>query len=454
MNNALKQYIELFNGNRQEIESHSPAALNARRIRALATLESTGRLPERGDEGYEKVSLNDMFAPDYGVNISRLQFEAGSRTGVHGCDIPNVGTVAVTLVNDTFHAPGLPKLPGGVEVMSLASAAGLYPERFAEETAPADNPIVALNDLLVQDGVYIHIPRDVDMTKPVQILSIFNTSQPLMGVRRIVIDVDDNASATVIACDHPRTAQVSYLSCRVVEIRLGHNASLDFNDLEESTPRCSRASVIAAAQGAGSRLSVSSVTLDGGVTRNEYYTRHLGEGCHTSLGGLVVASGAQVVDNATFLVHDHEHCTSEQLFKYALFDSAQGAFEGLVNVEHGARFTEAHQNNRNLLVSPAARMHAMPQLIINCDEVKASHGSATGELDAEALFYMRSRGIPADEARMMLITAFMAEGLDKITHSPLRQTLRMLLDRRLRGCSGSCDGCSIDTLPSPEVVAD
>lgn len=454
--NALQQYIDLFEANRATIDSHAPEALNARRPAALDTLRRLGRLPERGDEGYEKVSLNDMFAPDYGINIARVPFAAGGRTGVHGCDIPNVGTVAVTVVNDEFHGPSDSLIPGGVEVMSLAKAASLHPDRFAADNsiAPADNAIVALNNLLVQDGVYVRVPRNVAMVKPVQILSIFNTSQPLMGVRRIVIDVEDNASATIIACDHPRTAEVDYLSCRVVEIRLGANARLDFNDLEEATPRCSRASVIAARQGADSHLSINSVTLDGGVTRNEYHVAHDGTGCHTSLSGLVVAGGAQVVDNATFLVHDHEHCSSEQLFKYALFDSAQGAFEGLVNVEHGARFTDARQSNRNLLVSPAARMHAMPQLIIDCDEVKASHGSATGELDADALFYMRSRGIPEAEARMLLINAFMTEGLDKISHEPLRQTLRVLLDKRLRGCTAQCDSCSFETLAKPPVVAD
>lgn len=451
--NALDQYIQLFLDHRQEIDSHAPAALNSRRDEALSTLKAMGRLPERGDEGFEKVSLNDMFAPDYGINITRLPFDHKGSHGIHGCDIPNVGTVAVTVVNDMVTTPAGP-IPGGVEVMPLAEAFAKYPNLAKRRVAPADNAIVALNDLLVQDGLYIRVPRGVAMTRPVQILSIFNTSQPLMALRRVIVDVEDGASATIIACDHPRSAEVDYLSCRVVELNLGEGARLDFNDLEEASRRSSRASVIAATQQRDSSLSVSSVTLDGGVTRNEYYVRHTGPGCYSNLSGVVIAGGAQVVDNATYIVHDQEHCTSEQLFKYVLFDSAQGAFEGLVDVARNARFTDARQSNRNLLVSPSARMHAMPQLVINCDEVKASHGSATGELDSEAMFYMRSRGIPAAEARMMLINAFMAEGLDKITHEPLRQTLRVLVDKRLRGCSDKCDNCSIEALPKPPVVSD
>lgn len=443
--NALTQYLTLYRDSRATIDGHAPEALNRRREAAYSRLESLGRLPERGDEGFEKVSVNDMFAPDYGINIARVHFGDDGRGGVHGCDIPNVGTYAVTVVNDAFNAPHL-SLPEGLEVKSLAEALKEHPELADRTALDHDNPIVALNDLFVQDGVYIHVAAGMQVDRPVQILSLFNASQPLMAARRIVVHLERGASLSVIACDHPRTAEVDYLSCRTVDLMLGADSQLDFYDLEETTPRCRRASVMASAQDAGSRLNVMSVTLDGGITRNEYHAAHCGDGCSTALGGLVIAGGEQVVDNATFLVHDHEHGTSDQLFKYVLFDSAQGAFEGLVTVAPHARFTDAHQSNRNLLVSPQARMHAMPQLIINCDDVKASHGSATGQLDSEALFYMRSRGIPLAEARMMLISAFMADGLEKINHEPLRQTLRMLLDRRLNGCSARCESCGIEPL--------
>lgn len=448
--NALTQYLTLYRDCRATIDAYAPDALNRRREAAFSRLESLGRLPERGDEGFEKVSVNDMFAPDFGINIARVPFGDDGRGGVHGCDIPNVGTYPVTVVNDAFRAPGL-KLPDGLEVKSLAEALKENPALPDVSALDRGNPLVALNDLFVQDGVYIHVDAGVRVDRPVQILSLFNASQPLMAARRIVVHLERGASLSVIACDHPRTAEVDYLSCRTVDLLLGADSQLDFYDLEEATPRCSRASVTASAQEAGSRLNVMSVTLDGGVTRNEYYAAYRGDGCSTSLGGLVIAGGAQVVDNATFVTHDREHGTSDQLFKYVLFDSAQGAFEGLVTVAPHARFTDASQSNRNLLASPSARMHAMPQLIINCDDVKASHGSATGQLDSEALFYMRSRGIPLAEARMMLISAFMAEGLDWIHHEPLRQTLRMLLDRRLHGCSASCESCGIEPLRRRQV---
>ncbi len=442
MDNSLLQYLELFDTSRAVIDANAPQALNDRREEAAAALRRVGRLPGRGDEGFEKTSLNDMFAPDYGINISRIDFKTAA-PAEFGCDVPNVGAYAAMIVNDEFIPVGnlASRLPEGVEMISLAEAARIYPDLFSEKIADIDNPVVALNTLFVQDGVFIRVRRGVRLDRPLQILSVFNTSMPLMAARRVLIHVEDGAHATVLMCDHPRVHDVDYLSCRVVEAVVGRDASLDFYDLEESTPLTRRASVFASTQAEGARLNVCSIYLNGGMTRNEFYPRHLGEHCDTRLGGLAIGGGAQIVDNATFICHRYPRCNSDQLFKYALFDSAQGAFEGLVTVEAGAEFTEAHQTNRNLLASPDARMHTMPQLIINCDEVKASHGAATGQLDEDALFYMRSRGIPVDEARMMLINAFMTDVLEAISLEPLRERLRHLVDKRLRGCGTSCSTC-------------
>jgi len=440
--NAITQYIELFESQQAIINAHAPAALNARRQAALCVLKSLDRMPDRGDEGFEKISLNDMFAPDYGLNITRVPFpvDAGK---AFSCDVPNVSRMSALVVNDAFVAvPGLERnLPEGVELMSLAEAANAYPALFEKEIAPSSNPVVAINDLFVQDGVFIRVGKGVQLDKPVQVLSMFNASAPLMATRRIRIIVEEGAKASVLLCDHPRVNDYDYLNCRVIEAEVGRDASLELYDLEEATPRTRRASVTAVAQHQGSALNLISLFLNGGITRNEYYPAYIGEHCTTRLGGMVIGGGTQVIDNSVFLTHDRPRCTSEQLFKYALFDSSQGAFEGNVTVAEGAVFTDAHQSNRNLLASADARMHSRPQLVIYCDEVKAAHGSATGQLDENAMFYMRSRGIPEDEARMMLINAFMNDVLEGIAHDALRERLRCLVDKRLRGSESTCESC-------------
>lgn len=441
--NSLRQYVDLFRDHGETIRANSPEALNAARPGALAVLEKLDGMPRKGDEGFDRVSLDDMFAPDFGVNVARVDFPADARKAF-ACDVPNVSNMSALVVNDTFvDLPGVEaNLPEGVRLMSLAKAARLYPEAAAPGVAPADNPVVALNSLLLQDGVFVDIADGVRLERPLQVLSIFNAPVDMMGVRRVVIRVGDGASASVLLCDHPRVRSASYLNCRVVEATLGRDASLDIYDLEESTPRTSRASVTASRQARGSRFNLVSLFLNGGTTRNEYYPYMDGEESHASLNGIVIGGGSSIVDNYVLLSHSLPHCTSEQMFKYALFDSSEGAFEGKVTVEPDAFFSNARQTNRNLLLSPSARMHAEPQLIINCDEVKASHGSATGQLDESALFYMRSRGIPEAEARMMLVNAFMADVLDAIAYEPLREKLRCLVDKRLAGADNSCESCS------------
>lgn len=444
--NALTQYIDLYRAQQSVVNAHAPEALNRRRAAALAALEGMERLPRKGDEGFAAVSLEDMFAPDYGINIARVPFAANERAEF-SCDVPIISTASALVVNDEFvPTASLAKaLPEGVEVMSLARAAETYPELFAEPVEPRDNPIVALNTLFVQDGVFIRVKRGVRAERPVQLLSIFNAAAPLMAARRIKIIVEDGAQASVLSCDHPRVNDFDYLSCRVVEVTLGTDARLDFYDLEEASPRTARASVLTASMDTGSMLNATGIYLNGGTTRNEYYAPLRRPGAQVRLGGMVIAGSGQRVDNATFITHDSPRCISRQLFKYALFDDAEGAFEGLVTVCPGADNTDARQTNRNLLASPQARMHAEPQLIINCDEVKASHGATTGQIDEKALFYMRSRGIPEAEARMMLINAFMTDVLDHIELPALRERLRLLTDRRLRGCESTCRDCGIKT---------
>ncbi|MDE6300130.1 MAG: SufD family Fe-S cluster assembly protein [Muribaculaceae bacterium] len=443
--NALTQYLDLYRSHRDMICAGSPEALNRHRDAALHMLTHIGRLPHFGDEGFVKVSLNDMFAPDYGLNLTRRRFDADAE-GAFGCETPVAAGPSALVVNDAF-VPGprmAAALPEGVEVMSLAEAARLYPDDVAREIAPADNPVAALNTLFVQDGVFIRVRAGVKFDRPIQVLAIFNTSEPLMAVRRVKIFVEEGAAARVLLCDHPRVNDVDYLNCRVVEASLSRGSRLEIFDLEEATPRTSRASVTASEQAEGSTLELTNLYLHGGITRNEFIPHHLGEHCTTTVNGLVIGSGKQVIDNAVRLVHTQPRCASHQLFKYALFDSAQGSFQGTVTIRPDAPFTEAHQTDRNLLASPEARMYAMPRLIINCDEVKASHGAATGQLDSNALFYMQSRGIPEAEARMMLINAFMTDVLAKISYTPLHDRLTHLVEKRLHGCETTCAGCSLD----------
>ncbi|MBO5271793.1 MAG: Fe-S cluster assembly protein SufD [Muribaculaceae bacterium] len=443
---ALSQYIELFDSHRATIEAKSAEVMNLCRQDARNRLEGK-RLPQKGTEGYEKTSIEDMFAPDFGVNINRVNIPVDVSLSFK-CDVPNMSTIMAFVVNDSFVPSSTlhNKMPQGVIIDSLAKVATENPQlvsRYYNQLADNDNEAVALNTMLAQDGVMIYVPRGVVMERPIQLVNIFNSAAPLMGVRRLVIVVEEGAKAQLLICDHTQNSEYRYLSSQVIEAFVGQNASLDIYDIEESSDTTSRYSQLYARQERDSQLIVNGVTLTGGVTRNDYHIELVGDNCTSTLGGMAIGSGHQHIDNNSDVRHLSAHCNSNQQFKYVLDEESTGAFEGAIYVAPGAQFTEAYQSNRNLLASKSARMHTKPQLEIYNDDVKCSHGATTGQLDADALFYMRSRGIPEQEARTMLMQAFMVDVIDMVKMEGLRDRLRHLVEKRFYGQQASCADCGV-----------
>lgn len=222
---------------------------------------------------------------------------------------------------------------------------------------------------------------------------------------------------------------------------MGEDSSLDYYDIEESSALTSRHSMVFASQKAGSHLAGGTVTLLNGTTRNDFSVTLDGAGCHTHLAGMAIGSAKSHTDNLTSVRHLAPRCHSNQIYKYVLDEDATGAFTGRIYVDPAAPFTDAYQTNRNILASAGARMHAKPQLEIYNDDVKCSHGATTGQLDSEALFYMQTRGIPAQEARTMLMQAFMTDVIDGVAIEGLRDRLRHLVEKRFQGTLGACASC-------------
>mgnify|MGYP000770836328 CR=1 FL=1 len=456
--NSLLQYISLYEANAATVDSHSAGALNAARRAALEQLRSAGRLPDTSDEGYEKTSVNDLFAPDFGVNITRVNIPADVAASFR-CGVPNLSSLLALIVNDRFFPTEqlVKNCPEGLTVCSLARAAKEQPSllepHYGKIAAAfgADTP-TALNTLLAQDGVLIHVARGVRVAKPLQLVSIFSSSQPLLAARRVLLIAEEGSSIAILKCDHTQAGAARCLSSEVVEIALGRDASVEWYDIEEASPLTGRISQLYALQSENTHLNICASTLTNGSTRNEFRVRTIGPHTRTSLHAMAIGSGDQHIDNFSSIVHAAEHAHSNQLFKYVLDDKATGAFEGGIEVCPGARFVEAFQTNRNILASTGARMHSKPQLLIYNDDVKCSHGATTGQLDSDAIFYMQTRGIPLEEARRMLMQAFMIDVVDSIRLEPLRDRLRHMVERRFSGASdcGSCASCA----NTPAAVAE
>jgi Fe-S cluster assembly protein SufD len=265
-----------------------------------------------------------------------------------------------------------------------------------------------------------------------------------MACQRILIIMGEGAKASVLICDHAsQLRDCKLLSLQVTEIFCAPYSSLDFYELEEHHSDCRRLSSVYVEQHEGSSAAIGQYALTAGQTRNRVFIDLLGHDADTHLYGLCIADRDQQVDNITYIRHRAPKCHSDELFKYVLDEEARGSFVGRILVQEGADKTDAHQTDRNLILTPQCHMVARPELEIYADDVKCSHGATTGQLDPVALFYMRTRGIPEAEARLLLMFAFMGDVIDGIRIDPLKDRLKHLVEKRFRGELTQCRTCAI-----------
>lgn len=441
---AEQQYIDLFSQNEDLICRKSVAGMNALRAGALADFGRLG-FPPLKEEDYRYTGVDKAFAPDYGLDLRRIGVRVNPYD-VFRCDVPNLSTSLYFVVNDTFYSTALPKahLPEGVYAGGMQEFMRLYPgiaaRYYGKLAKTSADGIVALNTMLAQDGFVLYVPENTVVERPVQLVNIFRCDRDLMANRRILVVAGRNSEVKMLVCDHS-IDDVKFLATQVVEIYAEEDARVDYYDLEESSVSTTRFSSLHARQKAGSQVVINGITLMNGLTRNNYYVSLEGEGAGLSLCGMSVLDKEQHLDTFTLVNHMAPRCTCNELFKNVLNDSATGAFSGRIYVAEGADKTEAYQTNSNLCATREARMYSKPQLEIYADDVKCSHGMTTGQLDENALFYMQSRGIPRDEAKMMLSVAFTADVIGHVRMDALKDRLHKLVEKRFRGELARCADC-------------
>lgn len=449
MNSSLSQYTDLYRNHSDLLFKSSVPLVNSLREKAYEAVSDMS-LPKKGSENYETTDLEAILAPDYGLNLMRVGMDANLAASFH-CGVPSISNAPVLQVNDLIPCQGNVSGQSGVFVGNIGEFCKVHAEvaeKYFGSLAPMSNPIVALNSMLAQDALVVYVAPRVNADKPIQIVNILNSSMPLMAVRRLLVVVGDDASAKILTCDHTQTADVPLAALQTIEIAVGKNASLDFYDMEESSEKTSRLSALYLKQEEGSNVGIDNITLYNGNTRNEFHTRFDGENASLRLYGMGIEDRSRHLDNYSVIEHAVPGCNTLELFKYVVDDEAVGAFAGLINVAHGAEKTEAYQSNRNIVGSDKARMFSKPQLEIYADDVKCSHGSATGQLDDMQVFYMRTRGIPEEEAKLLLKQAFMADVVDAVGIPSLKDRLRILVEKRFAGTESSCSGCSLKNTAS------
>ena len=436
-----KQYIELYERCRKMIWDHSSEVMNAQRDAAFARLSSNGGFPTRKVERYKYTDVDSLFAPDYGLNLNRLDIPVNPYDAFR-CDVPNLSTSLYFVVNDAFYSKAVPKgnLPEGVVLGSLKEhASAAYYNQLASQEKDA---VTDLNTMLAQDGLYVYVPKGVVVDRAIQVINILRSDVDLMVNRRVLIVVEEGAEVKFLFCDHAADDR-NFLATQVIEAYVGPNAKLDLYCLEETHNKNVRVSNVYIRQERDSRVNHNVITLHNGTTRNKLNLDLVGEGAECYCSGCVIADKRQHVDNNTLITHHAAHCTSRELYKYVLDDESTGAFAGRVLVKPGAQKTESQMTNQNLTATKTARMYTQPMLEIYADDVKCTHGSTVGQLNDAALFYMQQRGISRREARLLLQNAFINEVIDHMQLEPLRDRLHYLVEKRFRGELNKCEGCKL-----------
>ena len=445
-----QQYIELYEQAQQLICDHAPAPMNAVRDQAFEDFKAQG-FPTRKVERYKYTDMQQLFAPDYGVNLSRLEIPVDPYQAFR-CDVPNLSTQLYFVVNDMFYTQAQPKshLPEGVIISPLREHPDIVARYYAKLAKTGEDGVTALNTMLAQDGMLVYVPRNIKVDRAIQVINILKATPQnaqrvvpdLMVNRRVLIVLEEGAELKMLFCDHAADDR-NFLATQVIEAYVGEQASLDLYCLEETHYKNVRVSNVYIDQQRGSRVNHNVITLHNGVTRNKLDLTFSGEGAECQCYGCVIADKQQHVDNNTLITHHVPHCTSNELYKYVLDDEATGAFAGRVLVEHGAQQTASQMTNQNLCATKQARMYTQPMLEIYADDVKCAHGSTVGQLNDAALFYMQQRGISQKEARLLLQNAFINEVLDHMQLEPLRDRLHYLVEKRFRGELNKCEGCKL-----------
>lgn len=382
---------------------------------------------------------------DFSSHLSdTLSLPHGERlTSEYHCNIPQLDTVRFVVENGICHQCRLQTEEGTVMAGLRSFAAqepGLVQQYFG--TCAGDNPYQRINSENYSDGVIAIVPDNTRQQKPLQLQSVINAGRGLfLQVRNLVV-VGRNSRAVIIHCDDSYDQSAAFAN-NVTEIYMMEGAEVEYYKMQNLNNRTGLLNHTYAVMQQGASFRSVAITLNGGHIRNHTEIRMQGEHCSTEAHGLYLNDQEQQVDNYIFVGHDAPNCRSHQLFKGILDDSARGIFNGHVLVAEGASKTEAHQTNKNILLTDKAHITTKPFLEIYNDDVKCSHGSTIGQLDEQAFFYIRSRGISERTAMTMLSYAFCDEVLQKILLSPLRSSLIDLVKKRLHGELTPCAECSL-----------
>lgn len=362
---------------------------------------------------------------------------AASLESVEEYLIPELEADLLVFVNGAY-APSLSQLGKNEGVVAIhplnqlpTEKVTLFEQHFGS-LLDHDTIFSALNTAYAKEGVLVHVPKGKIAQAPLHILHLSTTGEnPQAEQHRNLFVIERQAEMKVVESHHSLGNGKSLLNA-ANEIFVGENASLEYIKLQHTSDQASQLDHTVARQARHSRFSMFTLTFSGDIVRNDL-TVHLDEPeTESHLMGVYLLSGKQQVDNYTNILHKKPNSFSNELYKGILADKSTAAFSGKIHVFQEAQKTNAFQSNRSILLSDSANIYTKPQLEIYADDVQCSHGATTGKLEEDAMFYLRSRGIKEEDARLMLIHAFAGEVIEAISLEAVRTQLEALIEARYK----------------------
>ena len=342
--------------------------------------------------------------------------------------IPNLDFIFI--INGHYQSQ-LSSTPTGVRVSTHLEDYNTDQNIYTLESK--QNPFQSLNIAMMNSGVSIHIDPNQIIEKPIQVIYLMTElSEPLMNHPRFHYHLGENSQATIIE-HYIGISDQPYFVNSVSHATIGVNASFNHIRIQEETKSANHIASTHYQLDTDARLKSTHFSMGAELFRHDIKLSFNGNGGEAMLNGLCLTENQQHHDQNVTVDHQNDSCHSHQLFKYILGDKSSGVFNGKVIVRGKTKLTDADQSNKNLLLSPAALMNANPQLEIYSEDVKCSHGSTTGQIDPEALFYMRSRGLSQQKATELIIGGFAKEIIEPILDENISKTMNQKIHQWLMG---------------------
>lgn len=434
--------VDIFNDNRDAIEGGSHEIINRYRDSAVASFIRQG-VPNRRIENYKYSNLTLLFERYFELGGEQPSIDIAN---AFKCSVPELDTYSVLTIDGKVESIDS-TLPESVIVASLTDAAKDHPEIVEQHlnkiSEDSSDPLSALNSMFMSDGLFIYVKPNSVVDKPIQIVNLMSGAHHNAVTQRNLFIVGKSADVKLIVCDHTHGNKRVMLN-NLTEIFLKENSSCGFYSTQDQHNGTINFGGLFIDQEKNTNLNTHVTSLHAGFIRNNLKITLNGENCNTVANGVAVLDNQQHVDNFTQIVHAKPNCTSNQTYKNIVDDMAKAVFSGQITVAEGATNTAAFQRNNNILLSDNAKVFTKPQLVIDNDDVKCSHGATVGQIDKEALFYLQARGIGKREGSLMLMFAFAHEVLNQIPVVPLRNSIDKMIDRRLRRVQHHCIDCTID----------